>query len=63
MDSSFKIDEISTKFPCGISTSNRWQIDEEFEKFLKEFEKSTIKVNKDLLLEYEHQKQNILFPQ
>ena len=29
MDLSFKIDEISTKFPRGISTSNRWKIDED----------------------------------
>ena len=27
--SPFKIDEISTNFPRGISTSNRWQIDED----------------------------------
>ena len=25
----FKIDEISTNFPCRISTSNRWRIDED----------------------------------
>ena len=29
MDSPFKIDVISTNFPRGISTSNRWQIDED----------------------------------
>ena len=29
MDSPFKIDVISTKFPRGISTSNRWRIDED----------------------------------
>ena len=29
VDSLFKIDEISTNFLCGISTSNRWQIDED----------------------------------
>ena len=29
VDSPFKIDEISTNFPCGISTSNRWRIDED----------------------------------
>ena len=29
VDSSFKIDEISTNFPRGVSTSNRWQIDED----------------------------------
>ena len=29
LDSSFKIDVISTNFPRGISTSNRWQIDED----------------------------------
>ena len=29
VDSPFKIDEISTKFPRGISTSNRWRIDED----------------------------------
>ena len=29
VDSPFKIDEISTKFPCGISLSNRWRIDED----------------------------------
>ena len=28
VDSPFKIDVISTNFPCGISTSNRWRIDE-----------------------------------
>ena len=27
--SPFKIDEISTNFPRGISTLNRWQIDED----------------------------------
>ena len=26
---SFKIDEISTKFPLGNSTSNRWRIEED----------------------------------
>ena len=29
VDSPFKIDEISTNFPRGISTSNRWRIDED----------------------------------
>ena len=29
MDSPFKIDVDSTNFPCGISTSNRWRIDED----------------------------------
>ena len=29
VDSSFNIDLISTNFPCGISTSNQWQIDED----------------------------------
>ena len=29
VDSPFKIDVISTNFPHGISTSNRWQIDED----------------------------------
>ena len=29
VDSPFKIDVISTNFPRGISTSNRWQIDED----------------------------------
>ena len=29
MDSPFKIDVISTNFPRGISTSNRWRIDED----------------------------------
>ena len=29
VDLPFKIDEISTKFPRRISTSNRWQIDED----------------------------------
>ena len=29
VDSPFKIDVISTNFPCGISTSNRWWIDED----------------------------------
>ena len=29
MVSPFKIDEISTNFPRGISTSNRWRIDED----------------------------------
>ena len=29
VDSPFKIDEISTNFPRGISTSNRWWIDED----------------------------------
>ena len=29
VDSPFKIDEISTNIPRGISTSNRWQIDED----------------------------------
>ena len=28
VDSSFKIDVISTNFPRGISTSSRWQIDQ-----------------------------------
>ena len=28
-DSPFRIDEISTNFPRGISTSNRWRIDED----------------------------------
>ena len=28
VDSPFKIDKISTNFPRGISTSNRWRIDE-----------------------------------
>ena len=28
VDSPFKIDVISTNFPRGISTSNRWRIDE-----------------------------------
>ena len=28
VDSPFKLDEILTNFPCGISTSNRWRIDE-----------------------------------
>ena len=28
-DSPFKIDEISTNFPRGISTSNKWRIDED----------------------------------
>ena len=29
VDSPFKIDEIPTNFPPGISTSNRWRIDED----------------------------------
>ena len=29
VDSPFKIDVISTNFPRGISTSNRWRIDED----------------------------------
>ena len=29
VDSSFKMDVISTNFPRGISTSNRWRIDED----------------------------------
>ena len=29
MDSPFKIDEISTNFPCGISALNRWRIDKD----------------------------------
>ena len=29
VDSYFKIDEISTNFPRGISTSSRWRIDED----------------------------------
>ena len=29
VDSPFKIDIISAKFPRGISTSNRWRIDED----------------------------------
>ena len=29
LDSPFKIDAISTNFPRGISTSDRWQIDED----------------------------------
>ena len=29
VDSRCKIDEISTNFPRGISTSNRWRIDED----------------------------------
>ena len=29
VDSPFKIDVISTNFPHGISTSNRWRIDED----------------------------------
>ena len=29
MDSLFKIDVISTNFPRGVSTSNRWRIDED----------------------------------
>ena len=29
VDSPFKIDVLSTNFPCGISTSNRWRIDED----------------------------------
>ena len=29
VDSPFKIDEISTNFPPGISTSNRWRINED----------------------------------
>ena len=29
LGSPFKIDEISTNFPRGISTSNRWRIDED----------------------------------
>ena len=29
MDSPFKTDETSTNFPRGISTSNRWRIDED----------------------------------
>ena len=29
MDSPFKIDVISTNFPRGTSTSNRWRVDED----------------------------------
>ena len=29
VDSAFKVDVISTNFPRGISTSNRWRIDED----------------------------------
>ena len=29
VDSAFKIDVISTNFPRGISTSNRWRINED----------------------------------
>ena len=29
VDSPFKIDVISTNFPRGVSTSNRWRIDED----------------------------------